>query len=263
VLERLNKFLYLPPRGVLIINTIFFGVVFVFAIIGYFSETINKAVLPLANTDDSLWLATSILVLGLLGVSALIFSRTLKFFLCARQCLSATLGTTVIVAVLYAAIWSFIRLAEGKQQFVLFHPGMWNLQATVNNVKYGSVLLLFVSSVSLLGSWALSLQPGHDFTPLIAAWKKWKGPVEKLAKSTRLTSVEHEALIESTEGMLAALNTIAAPVQPVSSAAAEELRDPLLNFQDWYTKKTHVSFLDCHGLESDVATDARRILRLC
>ena len=260
---RLNKFVYLPSRGVLVINLVFFAVLVAFAIIGYFAETINKALEPLSKSDTSLGMATSILFLGLLGVFVLIFASTRKFFLCSYQCLHATAGTTVVVTLVYAAIWSLIQIAGDKQRFVLFSPGSWSVQGTVNNLKYGSVLLLFVSSLSLFGSWVISFEPGHDFTPLLKQWAKWKRSVEKLSKSTRLTDEEHNELLKATRGMLEAIDSIAEPAQPVALASARCMRDPLERFQIWYTKQTNVSSLDCYGLDDEIRNDAQQILHLC
>jgi hypothetical protein len=260
--EQINKFLYLPPPGVLIVNAVFFAVVFGFAIIGYFSETIDKALAPLVRTDKSLLKTSLILLGGLVGVSALIYGRTRKFFLCSCDCLRAAIGTTLVMTLLYALIWSLIQIAQGKQQLVVFHPRLWSAQYTLNNLKYAGVLLLFSSGLSILSSLAISVWSGYDFTTLLNHWKKWIVPVQKLSQKMSLSPEEHELLVNSTQGMLDAIST-AGYVQPVAEQSTKSVKGALLRFQSWYADQTEHSYADCKKLDESIEKDAKRILYLC
>jgi hypothetical protein len=252
----------LPPRGVLIVNLIFFTVVFAFAVLGYFSEALGKAAQPLGNTDASRSMTIFIIILGSAGIAALIYGRAKKFFPCWYQGLRAAIGTTLLLTFLYAIVWSLIQVVERKQHFVLFHPRLWNMQGSLNNLKYGSVILLFSSALSVLSSLAISLEPGYDFTPFISHLDRWKAPVRKLSDQTALSFEEHTTVVESTEGMLAALK-VAGHMQPVSRAAIEPIPNCLLNFQHWYDDQTESSYLDCNGLDLAVENDVQMILSLC
>src|SRR5262249_18008010 len=152
------------------------------------SEVVSKTLAPLASTDNSLTASVLVLLAGLVGISALLYGRTRRYFLCSRHCLGAAIGTTLVITVLYAAIWSLIQMADSKQRFVVFQPTLWSLQSTLNNLKYGSVLLLFSSALSMLGSLAIPVQASYDFTSLLNHWKNWKGPVQKLSQQKTLSS---------------------------------------------------------------------------
>lgn len=262
--DKLNRVVYLPSPGNLVLNVIFFAVVFILTIsLGYFSDNIKTLTAPLSQTDSSFWATISILLLVSAGVYVLVIAKTRKYFICTRQCLSAALGATIVVILLYAVIWSLVQVAKGSQQFVVLRPQSWSLQGTLDNLKYGGALSLFSAAVSILGSAAISYQPEYDFTPFFNQWKRWKSPVKKLQGGSTLTKSEHDSLLDSTESMLKTLAAVSGYVQPVSLASARQLEEPLRKFDSWYKGQTEVSYKEARGLDEDIKPVVKRILRLC
>jgi len=266
--ESLNKFLYLPSLDILLLNAVVFGGIFALVIYGSFSQNIGSVTDPFGKTDTSLSATTFILTLGLLVAFATIYSRTRKFFICRRQCWHAALGTTLVVTLIYGVLWSLIHLVKGTQQFVLLHPHSWNLQVTLNNLKYGSLLFLF-SAFSLAGSFLVVTETGYDFGPFLNKWRAWRTIVKKLENRgenrAKLTKDEHTLFLTLTTEMSEALEAMAGSghVQPLSFASAQALRIPLKEFDNWYsdvTLATHGNFI---GFDDQAHKNVLRILRLC
>jgi len=265
LLARLTKFFFLPSVTVLVLNAVVFAFIFVLVIVfDYFPSNLTDATKPLFWTDTSLRITVLILLGGLITTAASIYGKTLKHFLCARQCFTASVGTTILVTMLYAGIWGLIQIAKGNQQLVIFQPQLWSLQGTLNDLKYATLLFL-VSSISLVGTLAIVPQPGYDFTPFLNHWKNWKGSIEKLSKGTPLKDKEeHALLVDSVAGMLKALNTMAgAYVQPASRNSANRLQVHLRKFDEWYQRKTHYSLGDLTGLDDSIQLEVQQIKRLC
>jgi hypothetical protein len=261
--EWLNKILYLPPLGTLLLNLIFFAVTLTLAAVcGLFSDNVTAVTAPLFRTDHSLPETILVLVGVLAGASALIYGRTEKYFLCSRQCLRAAAGSTLAVTLLYATLWSLIQMNKSKQVFVLFDPSNWSAQVTLNNLKYGGLLFLF-SSISLAGSLAISGRLGYDFTPFVDDWKVWKTMVAKLSRNESLTYEEHGTLIISMGSLLKKISEMSAYAQPVSRATVDRSREPLLAFHDWYEEQTHITYANCKGLDASIRDQAQKILNLC
>ena len=259
----LNKFLYLPPLRTLLLNAVFFAVMLTLAIVfGLFSESINGVTSPFLRTDRTKGWTILILLLLLVGAFAVIYGRTEKYFLCPCQCLWAAGGTTLVVTLVYAGVWSLIQIGKKNQDFVLFKPAVWNGQVTLNNLKYGGLLFLF-SSLSLAGSLAISGRLGYDFGPLADDWKSWKQPVNKLNNNQPLEPQEHTSLVNTTASLLKKIDEISGYVQPVSRSAAERAREPLRLFKEWYEKQTDISYAHCKGLDAAIRPQAHIILSLC
>jgi hypothetical protein len=260
----LNRFLYLPPPEIFVWNAILFGGIFALVVYGSFSQNIGSVTDPFGKTDTSFSTTTLILTLGLLVAFATIYSRTRKFFICRRQCWHAALGTTLVVTLFYGALWTLIQLAKGTQQFVLLHPHSWNLQGTLNNLKYGSLLFLF-SAFSLAGSFLVVSETGYDFGPFLNKWRAWRTVVKKLENRTRLTVDEHTSLLMLSTEMSEALELMPSSghMQPLSLASAQALRTPLKEFDSWYSQITSATYANFIGFDDPTHENVRRILRLC
>jgi hypothetical protein len=259
----LNKFLYLPPLGTLLLNLIFFAVALTLAgVFGLFSDSINAVTAPLFGTDHSLQQTILLLLAVLTGAFALIYGRTEKYFLCPHECLRASAGSTVAVTLLYAGVWTVIQIGKAKETFVFFDPSSWSAQITLNNFKYGGLLFLF-SSISLAGSLAISGRLGYDFSTFVDDWKTWKTQVQKLARNQSLTYEEHSSLIASMESMLSKARDMRGYSQPVSKARVQKAYGPLAEFRDWYEKQTRITYANCKGLDPSIQQQAQKILNLC
>ena len=262
MLERLNKFLYIPRTDVLLVNIVLFALLFILVIYGSFSTTISSIVDPISKTDRSFGVSALLLGLGMLASFASIYGRTRKYFICPYQSLCASLGTTFLVTLLYAIIWSLVQISKGTQHFVFLTPSSWSLQVTFNNLKYGSIIFLF-SAISLVGSLAIIPESGYDFSPFVNQWRLWKKSVEKLMKGSWITLDDHQTVLSATENMMTTLDSIAGSVQPVSAASAQALKQPLSEFDKWYREKTEATFADFDRFDETIAPQTKRILRLC
>jgi hypothetical protein len=263
VQEWLNKFVYLPPLATFIVNLLFFAVTLTLAaLFGLFSDSVTAVTAPLFWTDHSIARTILVLLAVLTGAFALIYGRTEKYFLCPRQCLRATTGSTLVATLLYASVWSVLQINKSKQGFVLFDPSYWSAQVTLNNLKYGGLLFLF-SSISLAGSLAISGRLGYDFTSFVDDWKAWRTQVAKLSRNESLTYEEHSSLITSMASLLKKTGEMTGYAQPVSRAAVERAREPLGAFRDWYEEQTRITFANCKGLDASIRDDAQKILNLC
>lgn len=262
MLERLNKFLYIPRTDVLLVNLVLFALLFILVIYGSFSTTIGGIVDPISKTDRSFGVSALLLGLGMLASFASIYGRTRKYFICPHQSLRASLGTTFLVTLLYAIIWSLVQMSKGTQHFVLLTPSSWSLQVTFNNLKFGSIIFLF-SAISLVGSLAVISESGYDFSTFVNQWRPWKKSVKKLMKGSRITLDDHQTVLSATEKMMTTLDSIAGSVQPVSAASAQALKQPLKEFNKWYREKTAATFADFDRFDETIAPQTERILRLC
>jgi hypothetical protein len=260
----MNRFLYLPPPEIFVLNAIIFGGIFALVVYGSFSQNMGSVTDPFGKTDTSLSKTIFILTLGLLVAFATIYSRTRKFFICRRQCWHAALGTTLVVTLIYEVLWSVIQLVKGTQQFVLFHPYSWNLPITFNNLKYGSLLFLF-SAFSLAGSFLVVTGTGYDFGPFLNKWSGWRTTVKKLENRTKLTEDEHTSFLTLTTEMSEALKSMAGDghVQPLSLASAQALKSPLKEFDSWYSEVTSATYGNFIGFDVETHENVLRILRLC
>ena len=262
----LNKFLFLPPPGALAVNAIYFIVVFLLVGSGLFSKTINDLLSTIFWTDTSLEKTLFILLLLSAAIAAVIFGRTRAFFICSRQGLLAALGTTLVVIVIYASLWGLFQVTRKTQTFVVFHPHLWDLQGTLNNLKNGGILFLFSSAaISIAGSAVIPSDSGYKFTPFLQQWNRWKIPIARLEKNEAVEESEHEVLVDATKNMLAELkNRTAYYIQPVSAKSFAALEGPLERFQDWYQgEKQNVSIAAADHLDAVVKPDVDVILRLC
>jgi len=254
----------LPPPEIFVWNAIIFGGIFALVVYGSFAQNIGSVTDPFSKTDTSFSTTILILTLSILVAFATIYSRTRKFFICRRQCWHAALGTTLVVTLIYGVVWSILQLVKETQQFVLLHPHSWNLQGTLNNLKYGSLLFLF-SAFSLAGSFLVATEAGYDFGPFLNKWRAWRTVVKKLENRTKLTKDEHTSLLTLTTEMSEALQSMpgSGHVQPLSFASAQALRSPLKEFDSWYsdvTSATHGNFTE---FDEPTYKNVLRILRLC
>jgi hypothetical protein len=262
--DTLNKFIYLPSRGNLLINACYFAVIFILVIwLGYNYDEAQKMSTLLSATDSSLPETLFALLLGLLGNAAIIVGKTRKNFICMSQCLRAAAGTSFLLTALTAGVWCFLHVQKGSQQFVLLHPQSWNLQATLNNLKYGATLVLLSSVLSLIGKAVISVESEHDFGKFEDQWKLWKIPVEKLRREKGLKEQDHLQLLDATKGMQTELGSFKGHVQPVSLRSAQALLEPLRKFDIWYQNKSHLSYAEVRGLDAEVLPYVERILRRC
>lgn len=259
----LNKFLFLPPLAALAVNAIYFAAVFLLVGSGLFSKTINDLLSTILWTDASLEKTLIILFIVSAAIAAVVYGRTKAFFICARQGLQASLGTTLVVIVIYASLWALYQITMKTQTLVLYHPHLWSLQGTLNNLKNGSIIFLFASVLSIAGSSVIPSDGGYKYTTFLDLWKRWKTPVEKLAKNSKLDISEHESLKDATEKMLTEVKNKSGYSQPISSRSLAELAAPLTRFQSWYALKTEASYLACDGLEPVIQDDVKAIMRLC
>lgn len=261
--EWLNKFLYLPSLGTFLLNLVFFAVTLTLASgFGLFSDSVNAVTAPLFGTDNSFW-RTILLLLAILAASfALIYGRTEKYFLCSRQSLRAAAGSTVVVTLLFAGVWSVIQIHKSKQRLALFNPAKWDARVALNDLKYGGLLFLF-SSISLAGSLAISGRLGYDFTPFLDDWKECRASAEKLSRNEALSYEEHDSLMRSMNSLIKRMGEMGGYSQPVSRVAVERAREPLVAFQEWYVEQTRISYANCRGLDSSIRDQVQKILNLC
>ena len=266
MLARLNSILFLPSPTVLVVNGIIFAFIFILVIVfGYFSDKIGDVTKPLYITDDSVLTTIAVLMGGLMATCAMIYAKTRKHFLCWRQCLNASVGTTLLITLLYACIWSLIQIAKGYQHFVVFDLQAWSLQPTLNNLKYGSFLFALSSISFLLSSLAVS-QPGYDFGPFLVDWKNWRRLIRTLENNKPLSNKdEYENLLSLTRGMLNQVDSIDAAeyVQPVSLRSLKQLRPSLDRFVNWYLDQVSPGTGNLARIDAEIMPDVQRVIRLC
>jgi hypothetical protein len=266
MLARLNNILFIPPRTVFVVNAILFAFIFIIVIVfGYVSDKLADVTKVFYASDVSFSTTIFLVVGGLMVTDATIYAKTKKYFLCWQQCLNASVGTSVVVTVFYACIWSLIQVAKNAQNFVVFQPQFWSLQVTLNNLKYGALLFLF-SSISLVSSLALVSEPGYDFRPFLIDWKIWRGLIQKLANHGGLSNDdEYAALLKSTQGMLDQSASIegADHVQPISLDSVRQLKPSLTEFKKWYLFKTNPGTGNLVRIDTGIMSDVQRISALC
>src|SRR6266581_5667112 len=150
-----------------------------------------------------------------------------KYFLNSRQSSSASVGTTIVVCVAYALVWSLYRL----------HTDKWQL---LDSLKAGSVLA-FLSSIPLRALTYKGNQESFDFTILRKAAIEWKRLAQRIEKSNYLNKSDHEAMKNVTESMLQQLGHHEGFLQPIAARASEKLKEALDIFRRWYLHETRAS----------------------
>ena len=151
---------------------------------------------------------------------------------------------------------------QGHEQFALFCPDRWDLQGTLNNLKYGGVLCVFSSISVVTGSIFIPGPSEYDFTPFRNQWRRWKDPVTKLKQNWELTYQEHNDVVNSTNEMKVSL-TMLGYVQPISRITGENLRSHLDRFQIWYERETAVIYSNAKGFNDEIRPIVETILHVC
>lgn len=257
----INRFLYIPPIRVLVANSLILcGVIALAVNFHFFPESLKEFIEQVEKWDNSLTTTTITLMLGFVIGVALVFLGIDKYFLDSHQSIRAAAGTTLLLILVYSAIWGLVEIARGHHSLVIFRLQDWRLLDTLMSLRTGSLLLWF-SSLSLLKLPVSLGEEGYDFRPWRRDWVLWKRPVLKLRNGIGLTQAERDQLIELNALLLQKLKERRPFVQPVAEGAAKQIEISLGRFAKWYRDKTLVTSADGRALDEQIRPDVDDVLR--
>src|ERR1700683_4655798 len=178
-LQMINRVLYIPSAKLRFVNLVMFIGTVLLAVLFHFVSTPLDAITALLRQSDSpLGLSLFVFLISFSTSMAIIFFGVDRYFLSWRHSFCATLGTTVLVSIVYGVVWSLFEIEQAEQSFVFLQPHRWNVSYTVNNLKAGTLLAIF-SSIGLSNRLWLKDDYAYDFIEFQKDAKHWKSLIEK------------------------------------------------------------------------------------
>jgi hypothetical protein len=243
----INRAFYIPSRRVAIRNLVLVVVLTSFAFLLHFlpfelGETVKEVVSPRNS------LIVFVLASGLNFVN--ILNGIERYFLSKKQAIGPAIGMTVFSLLIYTAAWGAFQIGGGKQTFVLWTIGRWNLRETTNSFAAGG-LLACLSTLGLTHLEFFRDDEAYDFGPFQKRCEEWKVLIGKRRKNN-FVQEDHEKLLNVTRSMLDSLIARDGHVQPVAEAASVDMKCRLGTFLSRYEDDTRFVFTDFTGFPAGI-----------
>ncbi|MGA8493545.1 MAG: hypothetical protein WB711_24200, partial [Terriglobales bacterium] len=159
------------------------------------------------------------------------------------------------------AAWGAFEIGGGKQSFVLFTVGRWNLRETFNSLAAGGVLAC-LSSLALTHLEFFKDDEAYDFGPFQKSCDEWKALIIK-RRNNNFIQEDHDKLLKVTRSMLDFLTAANGYVQPVVDAASSNVKNNVEKFLSWYAAETRFTFTEFTKFPTSIDGIVAELQRMC